>query len=133
MGTVKIMMVDDEATILLYYKAELEDEGYNVITAVTADVAVDLFEKEKPDIVTLDIMMPVIAGGRLKASLEPVGIQLLRHMKEINGKVPIVMLSAYEYSEQAAKLKCDGYVSKSTDLEPLKEVLREISNNMQIK
>jgi two-component system response regulator VicR len=129
----KILMVDDEATILLYYKAVLMDEGYDVITACDGDEALKLFEDEKPDMVILDAVMPLRAGGRIKASLEPVGIQLLRYMKEVDENIPIVILSAYDYSEQAAKLKCNGYLSKSPDAESLKKVLRKISIAMMKK
>jgi CheY-like chemotaxis protein len=127
----KVLMVDDESTILLHYKLELEDEGYDVITTMDAEEALTLFEEEKPDMVTLDVVMPMRAGGRLKASLEPVGIQLLRHMKEINEKVPIIMLSAYDYTDRASKLKCEGYLTKSADTETLKKLIREISSNLK--
>lgn len=127
----KILMVDDEATILLHYKMELEDDGYEVITASDADEALRLFEKEKPDMVTLDVVMPMRAGGRLKASLEPVGIQVLRQMKEINQDVPVIMLSAYDYKDRVAKLRCDGYLSKSADTGELKKLVREISANIK--
>ncbi|MGC8938078.1 MAG: response regulator, partial [Thermodesulfovibrio sp.] len=58
----KILVVDDEKNILMLYKAELEDEGYKVITANSGREAIELFESEKPDMVTLDIMMPDIDG-----------------------------------------------------------------------
>lgn len=127
----KVLMVDDEATILLHYKLELEDEGYEVVTASDADEALRLFEKENPDLVTLDVVMPMRAGGRLKPSLEPVGIQILRYMREIDEDVPIIMLSAYDYTDRAAKLKCNGYLTKSADTRPLKKLIREISSNLK--
>jgi CheY-like chemotaxis protein len=127
----KILMVDDEATILLHYKMELQDEGYDVITAGDADEALRLFEEEKPDMVTLDVVMPMRAGGRLKPSLEPVGIQVLRQMMEINRDVPVIMLSAYDYKDRAEKLNCEGYLTKSADTESLKKMILEISSRMK--
>jgi DNA-binding response OmpR family regulator len=127
----KILMVDDEATILLHYKMELQDEGYDVITAGDADEALRLFEEEKPDMVTLDVVMPMRAGGRLKPSLEPVGIQVLRQMKEINMDVPVIMLSAYDYKDRAEKLNCEGYLTKSADTESLRKMILEISSRMK--
>jgi len=66
----KILVVDDEKNILKLYKAELEDEGYNVVTANSGKEALEVFRAEEPDVVTLDIMMPDIDG-----------IQVLRQLK----------------------------------------------------
>jgi len=67
----KVLVVDDEKNILKLYQAELEDEGYTVVTANSGKEAIEVFEKENPDIVTLDILMPDMDG-----------IQVLRQIKE---------------------------------------------------
>lgn len=123
----KVLMVDDEATILLYYKAELQDEGYEVITASTGERAIELFQQERPDVVTLDIVMPEISGGYLKSSPDPVGVQILRHMKFIDDGVPILMLSAYDFNDNMKDLPSDGYIMKSSDTTELKKALRKIA------
>ncbi|MFQ3573236.1 MAG: response regulator [Thermodesulfovibrionales bacterium] len=111
----KILVVDDEKNILKLYKAELEDEGYDVITANSGKEALEVFEKENPDLVTLDILMPDIDG-----------IRVLRQMKEIRPNVPVIMLTAYDYRDDFSVWVSDAYVVKSSDLTSLKSTIKQI-------
>jgi len=111
----KLLVVDDDINIQRLYKEELEEEGYDVIVAGTGKDALELFEKEKPDIVTLDILMPDIDG-----------ISLLRKMKEINSKVPIIMSTAYDYRDDFAVWASEAYLVKSSDLSELKKTIKEL-------
>ncbi len=112
----KLLVVDDDMNIQRLYKEELEEEGYDVIIAGTGKDAIELFEKEKPDIVTLDILMPDIDG-----------ISLLRKMKEINPKIPIIMSTAYDYRDDFAVWASEAYLVKSSDLGELKKTIKELS------
>ncbi len=111
----KLLVVDDEKNILKLYKAELEDEGYTVITANSGKEAIELFEKENPDLVTLDILMPDIDG-----------IRVLRQMKEMRPNVPVIMLTAYDYRDDFSVWVSDAYVVKSSDLTTLKATIKQI-------
>lgn len=111
----KIMVVDDEKNILKLYKAELEDEGYTVVTANSGREALDMYEQEEPDIITLDIMMP-----------EMDGIQVLRQIKQKAPEIPIIMLTAYDYRDDFSVWVSDAYVVKSSDLTQLKATIRQI-------
>lgn len=111
----KILVVDDEKNILKLYQAELEDEGYTVITANSGREAMDIFESENPDLVTLDILMPDIDG-----------IQILRQMKERKPDIPIIMLTAYDYRDDFSVWVSDAYVVKSSDLSNLKATIKQI-------
>lgn len=111
----KILVVDDEKNILKLYKAELEDEGYTVVTANSGKEAIELFEKENPDLVTLDILMPDIDG-----------IRVLRQMKEMKPNVPVIMLTAYDYRDDFSVWVSDAYVVKSSDLTSLKATIKQI-------
>lgn len=110
----KILVVDDDRNIIRYYKEELEDEGYEVVTAHTGKKALELFEKENPDIVTLDILMPDIDG-----------ISLLRQMKEQRPKTPIIMSTAYDYRDDFAVWASEAYVVKSSNLTELKRTIKK--------
>lgn len=70
METKKIMIVDDEENMRFLLTEELGEEGFHVITAASAEEALDLFEKH-PDIslVTIDIEMPGISGLELAGML----------------------------------------------------------------
>ncbi|MCL4537455.1 MAG: response regulator [Nitrospirae bacterium] len=111
----KILVVDDEKNILKLYQAELEDEGYTVVTANSGREALDIFESENPDMVTLDILMPDIDG-----------IQVLRQMKEKKPNMPVVMLTAYDYRDDFSVWVSDAYVVKSSDLSNLKATIKQI-------
>ena len=56
------MVVDDEVDIINLLKLILEAEGYEVVTAVSGDQALELAEIETPDLVLLDLMMPGKSG-----------------------------------------------------------------------
>jgi len=111
----KILVVDDEKNILKLYKAELEDEGYTVVTANSGKEAIEMFHREDPDLVTLDIMMPDIDG-----------IQVLRQLKQEKPQVPVIMLTAYDYRDDFSVWVSDAYVVKSSDLVSLKTTIRQI-------
>ena len=77
-----IMAVDDEQMILKLLKRTLEPEGYGVIVADNGRSALALLEKQRPDLVLLDIMMPGLDG-----------FQVLNLIRQYSS-VPVIMLSA---------------------------------------
>ena len=111
----KILVVDDDLHIQRLYKEEFEEEGYDVVIASNGQEAIELFAKENPDIVTLDILLPDIDG-----------IRLLRQMKEKNPKVPIIMSTAYDYRDDFAVWASEAYIVKSSNLEELKGKIKEL-------
>jgi DNA-binding response OmpR family regulator len=111
----KILVVDDDVHIQRLYKEELEEEGYEVVIASNGQEAVDLFNKETPDIVTLDILLPDVDG-----------IRLLRQMKEKNPKIPIIMSTAYDYRDDFAVWASEAYIVKSSDLDELKSTIKKL-------
>lgn len=111
----KILIVDDDAHILKLYREELEDEGYEVTAAGTGKEAIEKFEKEDFDLVTLDILMPDIDG-----------ISLLRRMKELKPRLPIIMSTAYDYKDDFAVWASEAYLIKSSDLTELKNTVKKL-------
>lgn len=65
----KILIVDDEPDILTFYSAFFEDNGATTFTAPSADKALSLARKEKPDLITLDLSMPDRDGSEVFAEL----------------------------------------------------------------
>lgn len=112
----KILVVDDDEHIQRLYKEELTDDGHEIIIAGTGKSALEMFEKEDPDVVTLDILMPDIDG-----------IALLRKMKERRPKTPIIMSTAYDYRDDFAVWASEAYVVKSSDLTELKNIINGLS------
>jgi DNA-binding response OmpR family regulator len=113
----KILLVDDDEGLRDLYKEELEEEGYEVVIATTGKEALEIFAKEKFDIVTLDILMPDIDG-----------ISLLRKMKEQRPNIPIIMSTAYDYRDDFAVWASEAYIVKSSDLSELKRTIKKLIN-----
>ena len=61
----RIIVVDDEKTVLLNLIAYLEDEGFDVIGAENAEQALELIAKEKPDVGIIDLRLPGMNGNEL--------------------------------------------------------------------
>ena len=56
----KILVVDDEALLVKGIRFNLKSEGYDVITGSNGQEAVEMAQKEQPDLIVLDVMMPVM-------------------------------------------------------------------------
>jgi DNA-binding response OmpR family regulator len=114
MKTKKIMIVDDEESIRLLYKEELEEEGFVVECARNGEEALEKMSLFRPDLVTLDIKMPGIGG-----------IEALRQIRELQKSLPVILCSAYgEYKQDLTTWASDAYVVKSCDLTELKITIR---------
>lgn len=112
----KILIVDDDQNILRLYKEELEEEGYVIVTASNGQEAMEQFEREVPDLVTLDILLPDVDG-----------IKLLRQMKEKRPRLPVIMSTAYDYRDDFAVWASEAYIVKSADLTELKATIKKLS------
>ncbi len=112
----KILVVDDEDNIRFLYKEELEDEGYSVTLADSAEQAMQRIEEDPPDLVTLDIKMPGMDG-----------LEFLKILKEKDKSLPVILCSAYGSFKQDFRVwASDAYVVKSADLHELKLTIKEI-------
>ncbi len=67
--SVKIAIVEDDAAISQMYRIKFESEGYTVETAANGKLGLELSAKMKPDIILLDLMMPVMTGEEMLARL----------------------------------------------------------------
>lgn len=112
----KIMVVDDEESIRFLYEEELKDEGYYVVSYPDALSAIDDFDKQKPDLVLLDISMPKMSG-----------LDALRILKDKSSNTPIIMSTAYShYKQDFSAWIADAYIVKSPDMTELKEKIKEL-------
>jgi len=121
----KILVVDDEASIRRILETRLKMAGYAVITAEDGEEAVELFNKTNPDLVILDVMMPVMDG-----------YEVLSKLRRKNISVPILMLTAKDGLNDKLKgfeLGADDYVSKPFEraelLARIEAIIRRSSKN----
>ena len=101
-----ILLVDDTETVLLFEKMLLKGTGARLRTAKNGALAIGEVEKEKPDLILLDLMMPEVDGieacRRLKSNPE-------------TQDIPIVMVTTKgepEMVEKAFQAGCDDYITK---------------------
>ncbi len=103
MSKTRILVVDDELSIIKFLRANLESKGYEILAAMDGAEALQVFEMELPDLVILDIMMPKMDG-----------FEVSRRLREWS-QTPIIMLSAR--GDESDKVKCldigaDDYITK---------------------
>ena len=113
----KILVVDDEQLLVKGIKFNLENEGYQVLTAYDGAAAVELARREPLDLIILDLMMPQLSGS-----------EACMKIREFSD-VPIIMLTAR--SEDADKIiglesGADDYVTKPFSLEEVVARIRAI-------
>jgi CheY-like chemotaxis protein len=112
----KILVVDDEESIRILFKEELEEEGFFVEVASNGKEALEKLPEIRPDLVTLDIRMPVMDG-----------IETLKKIRETQRDLPIVLCSAYgEYKHDLTTWASNAYVVKCADLTDLKVTIRRL-------
>jgi len=119
----KIMVVDDEDFILDSVSDILEDEGYEVITAVDGPECLKKIESDiLPDLVLLDIWMP-----------EMDGIEVLKNIKKRWSFIPVIIMSGHgtiETAVQATKLGAFDFIEKPLSIDPL---LLSVENALKFK
>lgn len=109
----KILVVEDEESMARLCREELEDEGYEVIVALTGLKGLEFFKSVTPDLVTLDIKLPDLDG-----------MELLRQMKALKPEVPVIILTTYDYMYDFMVCDADGYLVKSPDFNELKNKIK---------
>jgi len=115
----KVLIVDDEPYNVDYLEQELEEMNYNIITAFNGQEALDKIRSEEPDLVLLDLMMPVLDGFAVLAEIK--ADTFLR-------TIPIIIVSAANDSKSVVKgIKqgADDYITKPIDADYLKDKLKE--------
>src|SRR4051794_19175646 len=107
----KVLLVDDEPDILLMLRMSFEDEGHEVVMAADGRMGLERLKEHAPDVIVLDMMMPVVDGwGVLEA-------------KQVEGDTtPVIVVSAKsdpKDCKRALELGAVEYVVKPFDLDRL--------------
>jgi len=112
----RILIVEDDASQRLLYSEEMKEEGYEPITAKDGKEAMQILKKIKPDLIVLDIVMPVMDG------MEALGRIIGKHKD-----IPIILYSSYpHYKDDFMSWMADAYLTKSSDLTELKETIKNL-------
>lgn len=111
-----LLVVEDDVHQAELYRQELEEEGYKVVLAHDGRDAIEKIEKQKVELVVLDINMPGMDG------IEALGKILGR-----DNTMPVIIHTAYaHYKDNFMTWTAEHYIIKSSDLGELKSKIREV-------
>lgn len=96
MNPTKVAIIEDDIAISQMYRLKFETEGYDVETADNGKVGLELVQEFSPDIILLDLMMPIMTGDEMLAELRK---------KSWGKKVPVIILTNMGEEEAPAALK----------------------------
>ena len=112
-----ILLVEDHAPVRDVMSHALAEEGYSVITATNGASALDLVEDSAPDLILLDIYLPVLDGRRFAQA----------YRERSGPHAPILVVTGAGYAaERAAALDTAGYLSKPFSVEELITKVKEL-------
>jgi len=116
----KLLIVDDDLSILRVLKMRLESEGYQVEAASEIEAAKDLAVRNEYELAILDLKLP---GGN--------GIDLMKNIHEMDPDLPVIILTAYGTIESEVEAMKEGayiYLNKPFDY---RELLFQIRNGIE--
>jgi len=112
-----VLVVEDFEDNRFMMRRLLEMSGYRVVEAVNGNQAVEMAESESPDIILMDLSLPMLDG-----------LAATRRIRERNGagRTPIVAVSAHDSADfhaEALAAGCNEYVTKPIDFDQLVQLL----------
>ncbi len=113
----KILVVDDEHDICDFVKSFFTERGYKVVAALSGEDALEAIKHERPDLVLLDIKMKGMDG-----------IAVLKHIRDLDKKVKVVMVTAMEEQDrmdEACRLGACEYITKPLVLDNLENAVEK--------
>lgn len=91
-GKIRVLLVDDEIDFIQMMKFWLISKGYSVMSATDGESAIKIIKDDPPDIIFLDLNMPIMDG-----------LETLKRIREFNKDLPVIIISAYVEDEQKMK------------------------------
>ena len=113
----KLLLVEDFEDTRLFMRLELEDQGFNVFEAENGQIAVDIAIREKPDVILMDLTLPLMDGFE--------ATKLIRQHDGLKN-VPIIAVTAHQEDDFRSVARASGfdaYVTKPIDVNWLKELI----------
>jgi CheY-like chemotaxis protein len=115
-----VLLVEDTEDNRFMMRRLLEMSGYRVVEATNGEEAVRLAESESPDLILMDLSLPVIDG-----------LAATRAIRKLNGlsKTPIVAVSAHDTSDfqaDALAAGCNSYITKPIDFSQLEQLIARL-------
>ena len=110
----RILVIEDEEHIRTLIEQALGDEGYEVVTAEHGAAALAILEKWAPDLILLDIWMPILDGRQF--------VQAYRRQSGPHAPV-LVMSAVVTEGDRPIEIEADEFIAKPLDLDELLELI----------
>ncbi len=122
MKTIRLLLVEDNEMNRDMLSRRLASEGFELVSAETGQQAIDMAQSEQPDLILMDMGMPVMDGWEatriLKSSAET------KH-------IPIIALTAHAFTqdeERSRQAGCDDFLTKPIDFPRLLKAIEQLLN-----
>jgi DNA-binding response OmpR family regulator len=115
----KVLVAEDERTLVQLLQANLEFEGYEILIAHDGREALEMVHSQAPDVVLLDVMMPVLDGW-----------DVLRFMRAGGFDTRVIVVTARAQDDERLRgweLGCDEFITKPFDIESLLQTVFEVA------
>lgn len=112
----RILIIDDEKDICVFFEKILSEEGYEVFTALSVEKGIETVSLKRPDIVLIDKNIPAMSG-----------IDGLAKIRDIDRNAAVIVMTGYgsmESAKQAMELGAFDYITKPFDLDFVKAVIK---------
>lgn len=116
----KVLIVDDQNGIRILLMEVFSSEGYETYQAANGKIALDIVQKNEPDLVLLDMKIPGMDG-----------LEILKHIKQMNPDIRVIMMTAYgelDMIKEATDLGALMHFTKPFDIDEMR-----LAVNMQLK
>jgi two-component system OmpR family response regulator len=113
-----VLIVDDNPDILALLRASLRMAGFDSTEALNGQIALRRIEEERPDLILLDLMMPVLDGWGV-----------LEELRDRHDRPPVIVVTAAEspeLMERAGRFGVSGYVTKPFNVAALLDLIRSV-------
>jgi len=120
-----ILIVDDEKNILELFHRILKKNEYTVLTANNGKEALELADKERPDLVILDLKLTGING-----------IEVLRRIKQIDENIEVIAMTGFgtiKTVKAAMRLGAQDYITKPFDINYVSSLIKEALSSIFLK
>lgn len=115
MSKPKILIVDDDADLRRLYAIGLNQNGFEVKLASNGLEAIDRIETERPDLILLDIAMPVMSGWEVLDRVNP---------PESKSTIPVIVVTGQSMPEESvARHSIAGWVAKPVSIAELVQII----------
>ncbi len=119
----RVLIVDDEPDIVKVVAFRLRKEGYEVNIAIDGEQALAILDRDKPDVVLLDITLPRLSGYEVCARMKD---------SEALKNIPVIFVTASlpteEFRQRFQEAKAQGYVFKPFEFDVLSAKIKDILN-----